>query len=209
MKPLVLVLVLVAIAGCSSDGGTATPQVDAPSADAASPSVDAAPTPTVPPPVPLSVTSTAFADLAAIPTDNTCNGANTSPPLAWTGAPATTKSFAIVLTDQFLSPPLVHWVIYNIPASATGVPASIENTDTPASVAGAGQVVSLHAPTIGYYGPCPPSPPAHSYQFTVHALDVAQLAGVTKDTSRDAALLAIVSHEITSGTLHGMYTTPK
>jgi Raf kinase inhibitor-like YbhB/YbcL family protein len=201
--------VLVAAAGCGSDGSTATPQVDAPPVDAPSPSVDAAPTPTVPPPVAVSVTSTAFAELAAIPIDNTCNGANTSPPLAWTGAPATTKSFAIVLTDGFFSPPLVHWVIYDIAASATSVPASIENTDTPANVAGAGQVVSLHPPTIGYFGPCPPSPPAHPYQFTVHALDVAQLPGVTKDSSRDVALLAIVSHEITSGTLNGMYTTPK
>ena len=159
--------------------------------------------------VPLVVTSTAFADLAAIPTDHTCSGANTSPALAWTGAPATTKSFAIVLSDAFFAPPLLHWVIFDIAASATSVPASIENTDMPASVAGATQLVSVHAPTIGYYGPCPPSPPAHTYQFTVYALDVAQLPGVTKNSSRDAALLAIASHTINSGVLTGTYTKPK
>jgi Raf kinase inhibitor-like YbhB/YbcL family protein len=111
-----------------------------------------------------------------------------------------------VLTDLSLTPDLVHWVIYDIPAVAAGLPANVENAYAPTNVAGAHQAVSVHAPIVGYYGPCPPS--KHSYEFAVYALDVGTLPGATAETSRADALTAILAHKLGSGTVTGTYTPP-
>jgi Raf kinase inhibitor-like YbhB/YbcL family protein len=155
------------------------------------------------PPATMSLTSTAFAEGGAIPTANTCKGANTSPALAWTGAPSGTQSFAVVLTD--LSRSLIHWVIYDIPPSTTSLPAGIENAFAPSNVPGAHQTVSLHAPTIGFYGPCPPQPPAHTYQFAVYALDVVKLPGLSGQSTPPEGVAEIQTHRLDSGTLTGMF----
>jgi Raf kinase inhibitor-like YbhB/YbcL family protein len=154
----------------------------------------------------LAVTSTAFVEGGTIPVTHTCKDVNTSPPLAWTGAPSGTQSFAVVLTDLSLSPVLVHWVIYDIAPAATGLPAGVENVYAPGNVAGAHQAVSVHAPIVGYYGPCPPS--QHTYELAAYALDVATLPGATAQTSRADALTAIMGHKLGSGTLTGTYTPP-
>jgi Raf kinase inhibitor-like YbhB/YbcL family protein len=187
MKRIVL---LGLVLGCSNNSARS---VDAPSQDGATGDVPGAA---------LAVTSTAFVDGGAIPIDDTCKGANTSPVLAWTGAPSDTKSFAVVLTD--LSINLVHWVIYDIPATATGLPAAVENVYAPGAVAGAHQTVSVHAPVVGYYGPCPPV--MHTYQFAVYALDVAPLPGATATTMRPEAIAAIQAHRLGGGTLTGTFT---
>src|SRR5882672_3094433 len=93
-----------AVAGC---GGN-----DARPVDAATGQDGAAPGGT------MTLTSPAFSEGGTIPTVNTCKGANTSPALTWTGTPSGTQSFAVVLTDLTIS--MAHWVIYDIPASATG-----------------------------------------------------------------------------------------
>jgi Raf kinase inhibitor-like YbhB/YbcL family protein len=186
-----ILLIALAVAGC---GGN-----DAKPADAAT-GQDGAPGGS------MTLTSPAFAEGGTVPTVNTCNGANTSPMLAWTGAPSGTQSFAVVLTDLTIS--MAHWVIYDIPASATGLPPGIDNTASPASVPGAHQIVSIHAGTVGYYGPCPPNPPAHMYQFAVYALDVATLPGVSAQSTRPDTVAAVVAHRLTSATLTGSYTTP-
>lgn len=157
----------------------------------------------------IAITSTAFVEGGAIPVAHTCNdpaGVNTSPALAWTGAPAGTQSFAVVLTDLSTATPLVHWVIYDIPSTANGLPEHVENAYAPANVPSAHQAVSVHAPTVGYYGPCPPQPPAHSYQFAVHALDVAVLPGATMQTSRTDAVTVIKAHELAVANVTGKYT---
>lgn len=182
----ILLLGLV-LAGCSSNSAKT---VDAAAQDGATDS--------------MILTSPAFAEGGAIPVANTCKGANTSPALAWTGAPSGTKSFAVVLTD--LSNSMTHWVIYDIPASAAGLPTAVENVDAPASVPGAHQIVSIHAPTVGYYGPCPPA--THTYQFAVYALDTATLPGVSAQSTRPEATAAIQAHRRDSGTLTGTFTPP-
>ncbi len=154
----------------------------------------------------LSLTSPAFVTGGVIPAANTCSGVNTSPQLTWTGGPSGTLSFAVVLTDLSLTPHLVHWVIYDIPADATGLPADVENAYTPANVPGAHQAVSVHAPTIGYYGPCPPQPPAHDYEFAVYALPTTTLPDATMQTTRDAAASSIMAHQLARATLTGNYT---
>src|ERR1043166_1668423 len=82
----------------------------------------------------LHITTSAFADGNPIPAVHTCSGANTSPPLGWTGAPSGTQSFAVVLTDLSLNPVLVHWVIYDIPGTAMGLPSAVENVYAPSHV---------------------------------------------------------------------------
>jgi Raf kinase inhibitor-like YbhB/YbcL family protein len=117
----------------------------------------------------LQIQSNAFAANGPIPAAYTCSGDDKSPSLAWTGVPAATKSIALIVRDP--DAPMgsyVHWVIYNISASATGLPAGLPATPTLEN--GAVQGVSGRD-TSGYQGPCPPPGPAHHYHFRLYALD--------------------------------------
>ena len=78
-------------------------------------------------PAKLTVTSTAFKRGETIPAVYTADGRNVSPPLAWTGAPAGTREFALILDDPDAPTPqpFVHWVIYKIPGAATGLPEAV------------------------------------------------------------------------------------
>src|SRR5437867_9617422 len=59
--------------------------------------------------------STAFADGAAIPKKHTCDGPDLSPPLAWSGVPPGTKSFALICDDPDAPEgKWVLWVIYDL-----------------------------------------------------------------------------------------------
>ncbi|MCI0597372.1 MAG: YbhB/YbcL family Raf kinase inhibitor-like protein, partial [candidate division Zixibacteria bacterium] len=73
-----------------------------------------------PQPAAFKVTSSAFQEGGRIPVPYTCNGLNISPPLAWAGAPAGTESFAIICDDLDANyKTFSHWVIFNIPKTAT------------------------------------------------------------------------------------------
>src|SRR5687768_8281581 len=78
----------------------------------------------------FTVSSTAFAEGAAIPAEHQCTvitgGQNVSPPLSWSAGPAGTQSYAIVMKDTDIS--FNHWVIWDIPASVLSLPAGVENT---------------------------------------------------------------------------------
>ena len=118
--------------------------------------------------------------------------------------PERNTELAVVLTD--LSITLTHWVIYDIPATVTGLPAGVENAYAPANVTGAHQTVSVHAPTIGYYGPCPSRPPpVHTYQFAVYALDTATLPGTSAQSTPPQVIAEVQAHRLGSGTLTGTY----
>jgi Raf kinase inhibitor-like YbhB/YbcL family protein len=151
----------------------------------------------------MTLTSTAFAEGGTIPVEQTCRGMNQSPPLAWTGAPSGTQSIAVVLTDLAVLPPLVHWVIYDLSPSATGLPGHIEASYQPASVPGAHQTRGYDDRTFGYLGPCPAV--TDRYVFTVHALDVAVLPGARQDTTAVDAAGLVTGHHIARGTLSGLY----
>jgi Raf kinase inhibitor-like YbhB/YbcL family protein len=188
MRYLLLGLVLL---GC---GHNDSRTVDAPEADG-------------PPAGSFLLTSTAIMEGGIFPTENTCSGVNTSPALAWTGAPSDTKSYAVVLTDLSIS--LTHWVIYDIPASVTALPASVANAYAPATVTDARQTVSGTSSTLGYVGPCPRAAPAvHMYQFAVYALDVAALPGTSAQTTASQGVTAIQAHQLGKATLTGSYTLP-
>jgi Raf kinase inhibitor-like YbhB/YbcL family protein len=150
----------------------------------------------------LSLTSAAFAAGQAIPAAHTCNGTNDSPPLSW-NALAAAKSYAVVFTD--LSNGLVHWVLWDVPAATTMLPAALPKTSTLGSLGGAKQLSYMSSVT-GYAGPCPPAGAPHTYQFEVFALDEAPLSGVTATSTRAYVVAAIVTHTLGSAKLAGTFS---
>jgi Raf kinase inhibitor-like YbhB/YbcL family protein len=112
----------------------------------------------------FALTSEAFTNGQAIPSQFTCDGAGQPPPLAWGEPPEETRSFALVVDDPDAPSGLFrHWGAYNIPASARSVPSS------------AAQAVNDFGKT-GYGAPCPPNGHGpHHYHFKLFALDVDRL----------------------------------
>jgi Raf kinase inhibitor-like YbhB/YbcL family protein len=120
----------------------------------------------------FTISSPAFAAGGEIPAEYTCEGADTSPRLEWSGAPAGTKSFALVVDDPDAPDPAapkrvwVHWVLYNIPADATGMPEDVGSEALPdGTLEGTNDWNRT-----GYGGPCPPVG-RHRYFFKLYALD--------------------------------------
>jgi Raf kinase inhibitor-like YbhB/YbcL family protein len=120
----------------------------------------------------LSLTSSAFRDGGEIPSVHTCEGDDTSPPLAWSGVPAGAKSLALVVDDPDAPDPKapkttwVHWVLYDLPPSSTGLPAAATSRDLPQRTRD-----GLNDwKRTGYGGPCPPIG-RHRYLFKLYALD--------------------------------------
>lgn len=135
-----------------------------------------------------------------------CTGTNTSPALAWTGAPAGTKSFAVTIYDPDAptGSGWWHWVVYNIPATTTSLPTGAGDAAKNLLPAGAVQGnTDFGAP--GYGGACPPpGDKAHHYFITVYALNVDKLdipAGAT------AAYVGfnIHAHEVGKAVLTALY----
>ncbi len=149
----------------------------------------------------LVLTSPAFEDGGTIPTAYTCDGQDTSPALAWTGSSDATASFALVVDDPDASSGTwVHWVIYNIPASARSLP---EGIPVEASFSDGTQQGQNSWPKPGYGGPCPPNG-MHRYLFNLYALDV--VLDLAPDATDKAALLeAMAGHVLAQTTLTGQY----
>jgi Raf kinase inhibitor-like YbhB/YbcL family protein len=120
----------------------------------------------------LKLISAAFAHAAEIPRRYTCDGQDVSPPLAWSGVPEATKSLALVIDDPDAPDPKaprmvwVHWVLYNIPPSATGLAEGVAASRLPV---GAREGTNNWQRT-GYGGPCPPIG-RHRYFHRLYALD--------------------------------------
>ena len=106
-----------------------------------------------------------------------CPGQNVSPALQWSGAPAGTKSFAVTTYDPDAptGSGFWHWVVYNIPAGTTTLPAGAGNPKGSALPSGTTQG-NTDVAQPGYVGPCPPpGDKPHRYIFTVYALKTAKL----------------------------------
>jgi len=105
-----------------------------------------------------------------------CKGGNVSPALSWGGAPADTQSFALLVHDPDAptGSGWWHWVVYNIPASTTSLPAGAGDPKKKLMPAGAVQGRTDYG-SVGYGGPCPPPGKPHHYHFQLYALKVAKL----------------------------------
>lgn len=150
------------------------------------------------------ITSPAFADGEPIPSEHTCEGADTSPALVWSGAPAATRSFALIVDDPDAPDPRapkqtwVHWVLYNLPSDTHALPADAEKHGLPEGTC-VGINDSKHA---GYGGPCPPIG-RHRYFHKLFALDTVlpDLGHPTKDR----LLSAMRGHILAQAQIIGTY----
>ena len=155
----------------------------------------------------ITVVSTAFAPNAEIPARFTCEGEDISLPLTWSGAPAKTKSFALISDDPDAPDPkapkmtYVHWVLYDIPVSVTSL----------------GEGASTHLPAgvreglndwkrTGWGGPCPPIG-RHRYFFKLYALDTT--LGDLGSPTKTALEKTMQGHILAQGELVGTYQKRK
>jgi Raf kinase inhibitor-like YbhB/YbcL family protein len=159
------------------------------------------------PKITIEVTSSAFESGRAIPKKFTEDGSDVSPPLAWSRAPAGTKSFALICDDPDAptAQPWVHWLIYNIPGDATSLAENIPPNPKLDAPAGAlqGRNSWTSGSTIGYRGPAPPRG-THHYHFHLYALDAA--LDLKPEMDKAALVKAIKGHILGEGELVGTYT---
>ena len=134
-----------------------------------------------------------------------CKGGNVSPALAWSGAPAGTQSFALLMHDPDAptGSGWWHWVVYNIPAATGSLPAGAGDAKKGLMPKGAVQGRSDYG-SVGYGGPCPPPGKPHHYNFRLYALKVPKLE-VPEGAS--AALIAfnVRAQALGEAQLTGMY----
>jgi Raf kinase inhibitor-like YbhB/YbcL family protein len=149
----------------------------------------------------LKLTSPAFRAGSPIPVEHTCDGPDRSPPLAWSGAPAKTRSFALVVDDPDApAGTWVHWVLYRIPGGVTKLPEGVPGKER---VRGIGIQGVNDFGRLGYGGPCPPAGRAHRYVFHLYALDVDP--ALPPRTTKAQVLKAIEGHVVAQAELVGRY----
>jgi len=148
----------------------------------------------------MRLTSPAFVEGGPIPATFTCDGADVSPPLAWTDVPVGTRSLALVVDDPDCPDPAaptatwVHWVIVDLPATTTSLPEDVGGRMR-------GHVGVNDWGRARWGGPCPPRG-RHRYLFKLYALDC-QLA-LTRPSKADVERM-MVGHVLATATLTGTY----
>jgi Raf kinase inhibitor-like YbhB/YbcL family protein len=149
----------------------------------------------------LTLTSPAITPGAAIAAEYACTGADHSPALSWSGAPDSTKSFALIVDDPDApSGTFIHWVAYNIPARVTSLPAGLPQT---AEIASGGTNGINGFEHIGYNGPCPPPGKTHHYHFRLFALDSMLTPG--DKAGANAVRSAMNGHVVATAELVGTF----
>jgi hypothetical protein len=178
--------------------------------------------PTSPPPTPtfgsqLAIASSAFEPGGAIPSRYTCFGQNLSPPLEGMGVPESAQGLVLLVDDPDSSPPgFVHWVIYNIPPTTTGLPEGVppETALQDGSLQGKNDYAPFGGGTfpggvpinlIGYDGPCPPEG-EHRYVFTLYALDA--LLDLPAEATMEEVKEAMAQHVLAQAEVLGRFAPP-
>ncbi len=186
---LALTLMMSAMLAATASCGRGSTSVDAPAAA-------------------LTLTTPDFSAGAEIPGVHTCEGDDRSPALVFGGAPEGTRSLALIVDDPDAPDPAapkmrwVHWVLYDLPADATGLPGAVAADALPA---GTREGLNDWKRT-GYGGPCPPIG-RHRYVHRVFALDTT-LGDLGQPTS--AALQeAMKGHVLAEAELVGTYQKTK
>lgn len=161
----------------------------------------------------LTLTSSVFRDGETVPQSAVfkgmgCTGDNRSPDLAWSGAPADAKSYAVTMWDPDAPTGgvgFVHWVLFNIPGNVFALE---ENAGAHKHA----DVGALHGVSDfgmkAYGGPCPPpGDPPHHYHLVVYALDVPKLEGLDDTTSYAKLRFMMREHTLATGELVGLYAS--
>jgi Raf kinase inhibitor-like YbhB/YbcL family protein len=187
-----LVAIAVLAAGCASDGRSL--RTPPPGASAPELPTTTAPSQTTALP-PIALTSTEFEPGGSIPLEYTCDGAGTSPPLAWGAVPEGTKELAVTVTDTDADG-FIHWVLAGLDPSVQALATGVVPDGAIQAKNGTGKV--------GWTGPCPPKQSApHHYVFTLYALTAA--SGVAAAMSGPDAVIAISKVPGLTATLIGAY----
>jgi Raf kinase inhibitor-like YbhB/YbcL family protein len=146
----------------------------------------------------LAVTSRAFAANGAIPIDCTCDGADRSPPIAWSAPPEGTRALAVLVDDpDAIGGDFTQWLAYNIAPGAVSLPEGVD-----ATTLGADEGTNSFG-RVGYAGPCPPRHEMHRYEFHVFALNARLTA--RPGATRDALEEAMSQHVLAEGSLVGTF----
>jgi Raf kinase inhibitor-like YbhB/YbcL family protein len=152
----------------------------------------------------LRLTSTAFADGDSIPSKYTCEGRDSTPPLAWTGVPDRAKSLVLIVDDPDAPDPKaprmtwVHWVLYDLPTSATSLAEAADTNGLPP-----GAKAGLNDwKRAQYGGPCPPVG-RHRYVHKLYALDI-ELSELRRPTKAQVET-AMRGHILAETKLIGTY----
>lgn len=150
------------------------------------------------------ITSSAFEHDGEIPRVHTCDGADTSPPLAWSGVPDGAKSLALIVDDPDAPDPAapkmtyVHWVLYDMPPTAREIPSA---PGAAARLPEGTREGTNDWNRTGYGGPCPPIG-RHRYFFKLYALDtvLGDRGAMTKVEFEAAMKGHILEHTVLMGT---------
>ncbi|MEU7059715.1 YbhB/YbcL family Raf kinase inhibitor-like protein [Streptomyces sp. NPDC046197] len=180
MRRLVIVAAAAALgvlAGCTGEGGGSA--VRTPTASGR-----------------ITVSSPAFTEGGTIPRRYTCDGADLSPPLAFSGVPAHALGL-VLLTEDNDAPhgPFTHWLAWDIDPHTARLSAG-------QAPPGATQGRNSFGKT-GYNGPCPPRGKPHHYVFTLYAAD--RRLGLTRDATTADVKRALARHTLAVGSLTGHY----
>jgi len=187
---------------------------------AALPALAQAPAPapaTAPPPPAMVLTVQGFADGSQIPVrfsqaaPGAAPGEGTSPAMSWTNVPPGTQSFVINMRDLDVArnrttEDQAHWVVWNIPASATGMP---EGVPRGSQLEDGSFQISATGPV--YRGPgAPATGPMHHYMFEVYALDIRLDVAPTADAfeTRRNVFRAMQGHVLGKAVYGGLFRRP-
>ena len=127
-----------------------------------------------------------------------------SPALTWTGTPAGTQSFVMIMHDLDVmvgkgTGDNLHWLAFNIPGTATSLPQAVPNQTTLSD----GTIQPRRGNTVGYAGPGAPAPIYHHYVFSIWALDTK--LNLTETATRDDVMKAMDGHVLDKGFLVGRF----
>lgn len=147
----------------------------------------------------FTLTSTDVADGGRLPIEYTCDGDGSTLPIAWSGAPAETQSYAVIM-HHVAAPEEIHWywVLYNIPADVTSLPKNVSGIGTLGN--------NINNGLVEYSPPCSQGPGDKEYIYTVYALSAQpQITVPAEEVDRDTLLAAIQNITLASAEIHTIY----
>ncbi len=147
----------------------------------------------------FTLTSTDVTDSGQLPIEFTCDGDGSTLPLAWSGTPNGTQSYAVIM-HHVAAPEEIHWywVLYNIPADVTSLPKNVTGIGTLGN--------NINNGLVEYSPPCSQGPGDKEYIYTVYALSAQpQISVAAEDVNRDVMLEAIKDITLASAELHTIY----